>query len=48
MLGQSNFARGLHRDYDKGALGETGEHIHGEEHMEQTVVEEIAVLFEDA
>ena len=43
MLGQSDFARGLHRDYGKGALGETGEHIHGEEHDEQAMVEEIAV-----
>ena len=43
MLGRSGFARGLHRDYGKGALKETGEHIHREEHDEQAMVEEITV-----
>ena len=43
MLGRSGFARGLHRDYGKRALGEIGEYIHGEEYDEQAMVEEITI-----
>ena len=43
MLDRSDFTQGLYRNYGKGTLRETGEHIHGKKHNEQAMVEEIVV-----